>query len=146
MRKWFRKCISKAVPGIMEVRGSWALFIILIFFSCTSSPKHEPFTEKESSSVEDDIPQPNGQQGEATVHVVEIKQMKFEPPEIKVHKGDRVLWINKDITNHDVTEQRTKAWASSPLASGESWSMVVTESADYYCNLHQVMKGKIIVE
>jgi plastocyanin len=129
----------------MEARGSWALFIILIFFSCISSPKHEPSAEKESYSVEDDIP-PTRQKDEATVHVVEIKQMKFEPREIKVHKGDRVLWINKDITDHDVTEQLTKAWASSPLASGESWSMVVTESADYYCNLHQVMKGKIVVE
>lgn len=130
----------------MKFRGPGAFFIILIFFSCTSSPKHEPSMEKESYSVEEDIPEPGKQKEGARVHVVEIKQMKFEPREIKVHKGDRVLWINKDITNHDVTEQLSKAWASSPLASGESWSMVVTESADYYCNLHQVMKGKITVE
>ena len=146
MRKWFRKCISKVVLRIVKVRAQWAFFTILIFFSCTASPKNEPSTENESYSVDEDIPEPGKQKVEVTVHVVEIKQMKFEPPEIKVHKGDRVLWINKDITNHDVTEQLTKAWASSPLASGESWSMVVTESADYYCNLHQVMKGKITVE
>ena len=72
--------------------------------------------------------------------------MKFEPAEVKVHKGDRVLWINKDITNHDVTEQSKKAWASSPLSTGQSWSMTVTKSEDYFCNLHQVMKGKITLE
>ena len=71
--------------------------------------------------------------------------MKFEPQEIKVHAGDRVVWINKDIMNHDVTEQSKKAWASSPLTTGQSWSRVVTQTADYYCNLHQVMKGKIVV-
>ena len=118
-------------------------FTGLLLLSCTSSPKDEA-TEKEYS-VEKDIPAESRDDNSSKTHIVEIRQMKFQPENIIVHKGDSVKWINKDITNHDVTEQYANAWASSPLKTGESWSMVVTESVDYYCNLHQVMKGKITV-
>lgn len=110
-------------------RGWHYLFIVLFVTGCTSSPKNDASSPKEPA-----------------LHIVEIKQMKFQPREIIVSKGDQVTWINKDITDHDVTEQKAKTWASSPLATGESWSLTVSESADYYCNLHQVMKGKIVVQ
>ena len=120
-----------------------ATLVILLMVSCTLPEKES--TAEPAYSVEEDIPKPQEQQ-RTRVHVVEIRQMKFEPTEVKVRKGDEVRWVNKDITNHDVTEQSKKSWASSPLATGQSWSLVVTESVDYYCNLHQVMKGKITVE
>lgn len=133
------------------VRMTWGCGLYLfftIFFStaCTSSPKKDTVKEEDIYPLEKDIPDASLQKKEPKIHIVEIKQMKFQPSEVKVHKGDQVLWINKDITDHDVTEQKAKAWASSPLSKGESWSLKVTKSTDYYCNLHQVMKGKIIVE
>jgi len=76
---------------------------------------------------------------------VEIKDMKFQPDELKLHKGDTVIWTNKDIVAHDVTEVN-KAWTSSPIAPGASWQKVITESASYYCSIHIIMKGKLIVE
>jgi len=82
--------------------------------------------------------------GRAHFHVVEIKGMKFVPEEITVTKGDTIEWRNKDITTHDVTEEPNKAWTSSPIASGKSWRMTVKNSADYFCSIHVVMKGKII--
>jgi plastocyanin len=120
-------------------------FTVLFLFSCTSSIKEETSAENKSLA-ENTTPLPAEQpNGSTKTHVVEIKQMKFQPENITVRKGDSVQWVNKDITNHDVTEQSKKAWASSPLKTGESWGMVVTESVNYYCNLHQVMKGKITV-
>ena len=80
------------------------------------------------------------------VHTVEIKQMKFQPAELIVQKGDTVVWINNDIVAHDVTEEPGKAWTSSVMPVGESWRLVVTQSADYYCSIHVVMKGKLIVQ
>ena len=79
-------------------------------------------------------------------YTVEIKQMKFQPAELLVQKGDTVIWINRDIVAHDVTEEPGKAWTSSLIPPGKSWSLVVTQSADYYCSIHVVMKGKLIVE
>jgi plastocyanin len=81
----------------------------------------------------------------AKSYAVEIKDMQFQPATLSVHKGDTVIWTNQDIVPHDVTENN-KAWASPPLKTGESWRKVVTESASYYCSIHPVMKGELIVE
>lgn len=78
-------------------------------------------------------------------HIVEIKDMVFQPAELKVHKGDTVMWINKDIVAHDVTE-KDKAWASPPLLNENSWKKVITKSDSYYCSIHVVMLGKLTVE
>lgn len=79
-------------------------------------------------------------------YIVEIKAMQFQPAEIVVHKGDTVLFVNKDMFVHNVTEAKTKAWASQSLSFDDSYRLLVTESADYYCSLHPVMKGKLMVE
>lgn len=102
-------------------------------------------TDKNNSSGDYEIADPQ-QQKEPAVHTVEIKQMKFIPETLNVHKGDNVIWVNKDIVDHDVTELSKKEWASSKLAPGASWSMIVTKSENYYCNLHVVMRGKIVVD
>jgi plastocyanin len=79
-------------------------------------------------------------------HTVEIKAMQFQPAELLVQKGDTVLFVNHDMLVHNVTEERTKAWGSQSLATGDYYKMVVNESSDYYCSLHPVMKGKLVVE
>lgn len=78
-------------------------------------------------------------------HVVEIKDMTFQPAELIVNKGDTVVWVNKDIVTHDVTENN-KTWASPPLNTEDSWEKVVTKSDAYYCSIHITMKGKLTVE
>lgn len=107
------------------MKSRWQiLFAIFLLSSC-------------SSGIKQNTPE---------VHVVEIKQMKFQPAELVVQKGDTVVWINRDIVAHDVTEEPGKAWTSSVIAPGQSWRYVVTESADYYCSIHVVMKGKLKVQ
>jgi len=72
--------------------------------------------------------------------------MKFHPDQLAVNKGDTVIWINDDLVAHCVTEQATKAWTSSSIPAGSSWKMVINNSTDYYCAIHLVMQGKIIVD
>jgi plastocyanin len=109
-------------------------FALIMLVSC-SSPSGEK-TVKQGSVIER-APQ---------THTVEISQMVFLPAEIIVKKGDKVTFINHDLVAHDITEESSKAWTSSPLQSQQSWTLEVTASSDYYCSLHPVMKGKIIVE
>ncbi len=78
------------------------------------------------------------------IHIVEIKDMQFQPAEIRVNKGDTVMWVNKDIVPHDATEIDS-TWASPLLANGVSWKKVITKSDSYYCSIHVVMKGEVIV-
>ena len=103
--------------------GSYLLFTVLILTGC-------------SSATDKYIPR---------LHHVQIKNMKFEPAQITVAKGDTIVWTNLDIVSHDVTEEKTKAWTSAPITMGKTWKMAAQESADYYCSIHIVMKGKIIV-
>lgn len=79
-------------------------------------------------------------------HIVEIKQLKFIPAYIEVNKGDTITFINKDVVDHDVTEEKTKKWTSNIMKKGTSWRMVVKENADYFCSLHVIMKGKIRIK
>lgn len=79
-------------------------------------------------------------------YTVEIQSMQFQPAELTLKKGDTVKFINNDIVVHDVTEEKNKDWSSQPLSTGQSFSLVVKESSDYYCTIHPVMKGKLTVE
>ncbi|HEU0064451.1 MAG TPA: cupredoxin domain-containing protein [Flavisolibacter sp.] len=82
----------------------------------------------------------------AHIFTVYIKTMAFNPAQVKVHKGDMVIWNNQDMVVHCVTEDPGKGWTSSEIPPGGSWKMVVTKSTNYYCAIHLIMKGKIVVE
>lgn len=77
--------------------------------------------------------------------IIDIKKMQFNPAELSIQKGDTVVWVNNDLTNHCITEVN-KTWTSSTLVPGKNWQKVFNKPADYYCNLHMVMKGKILVQ
>lgn len=79
-------------------------------------------------------------------YTVEIRQMKFMPAELVVERGDTVVFINHDFLTHDVTEQSQKAWTSTPLPPHSSWTLVVTGTSDYYCTIHPVMKGRLLLQ
>ena len=95
----------------------------ILLSSCSSSPKKQ-----------------------AKSYIVEIKQMKFVPQTLQIQKGDTVVFVNRDLLPHDVTETPGKAWTSSPLSPNASWTLVPGKSLDYYCSIHPVMKGKLVVE
>ena len=134
----------------------YVLLVLFLFISCSSKKAEQPVetAEERGYSKEQEAPGaiPENKAEETPIknttsyHTVVIRQMKFEPTELKLHKGDTVLWINKDITDHDITEEVGKQWSSSKIAMNKSWSMVVNESADYYCSIHVVMKGKLLVD
>jgi len=76
---------------------------------------------------------------------ITIENMKFSPDSIEVKKGQQVVFVNRDMVNHCITEVHTKAWTSGVIPAGGSWMWVASQTSDYYCAIHAVMKGKIIV-
>ena len=116
------------------------LFFCILLKSCTTPEENNinpPVSDSTILSHEKSGP---------VVDTVEIKGMMFQPEEVTVHKGDTIIWVNHDLFAHCVTERKTKAWTSSKIESGATWKMAVENSADYFCAIHQVMKGKIVVE
>jgi plastocyanin len=121
---------------ISHYRAAKVAFVIILFgaLSC-SSPSEKPVPETSAANTLKPV-----------TWSVEIKQMKFSPAELTVKKGDRVVFVNHDIVTHDITEESTRSWNSSPISTDQTWILVATESVNYYCSIHPVMKGKIIVE
>jgi len=116
--------------------GAYLLFALVFFISACSSESDNKKQPASSAPVEKKY----------QVYTVEIKGMQFVPDTITVNKGDEVVFVNRDIVNHCVTEEKNHAWTSSALAPGASYLIVAKENTDYYCAIHQVMKGKIIVQ
>ena len=79
------------MKNLIKVSGkSLCLFFLVLFFiSCNTSDKK---TAKNTPSVD----------------TVVIKQMQFFPAELHVNIGDTVIWINNDIVDHNVTEEKTR--------------------------------------
>ncbi|WP_276500206.1 plastocyanin/azurin family copper-binding protein [Terrimonas pollutisoli] len=121
---------------LMMLKETVCLAMLLFLLEACSSPA-EKIKAEPVKTVEETKP---------TMHAVEIIQMKFYPAELKVKKGDKVVFVNHDLVTHDVTEESKKAWSSSPLATDQTWILEVIESVNYYCSIHPVMKGSIVVE
>lgn len=79
-------------------------------------------------------------------HTVEISAMKFIPDTVIVHPGDTVVFINKGLVAHNATQLPDSTWQSPDLEEGESWSFVPTQSDSFFCSIHVVMKGYIIMK
>lgn len=73
-------------------------------------------------------------------------EVAFHPETLKVRPGDTVVFINRDIVDHDVTDHDGDAFASGTLKPGEMWKHVFDSDANYYCSLHVIMEGRIEVE
>ena len=143
--------------------SAFAIVCLLNVTSCNSGSKDMMPVENDNSSEttsssETIVPNPQADSAttaktettesaseKASVHVVTIDNMKFNPATITVNKGDQVTFINKDIVEHNATEVN-KVWASPMLQTGQSWTFTPEKTSDYYCTVHLIMKGKIIVK
>ena len=80
-------------------------------------------------------------------HTIEITGFTFVPEARRVHVGDTIVFVNKDVVPHTAT-QRTGGWDSGALARDRTWSMRVEAAGtfDYFCRFHPSMKGSLAVE
>ncbi|WP_244817241.1 cupredoxin family copper-binding protein [Caballeronia sp. Lep1P3] len=80
------------------------------------------------------------------VRVVVIERMRFDPPDLVVRRGERVVWINKDLFAHTATAQ-SAAFDSQSIAPDASWSYVAKEPGryPYRCMLHPTMRATLTV-
>ena len=77
-------------------------------------------------------------------YTVDIAQMKFVPEKITVHKGDQITFVNHDMVLHNITDSVGKSLIDT-LQVGASKTITISETFNYYCSMHPVMKGRIVV-
>jgi plastocyanin len=78
---------------------------------------------------------------------VSIANFAFAPKVIELAKGDRVTWRNDDDVPHRI-QSTSVAFAPSPvLDTRASYDVVLKDAGeyDYFCSLHPMMTGKIVV-
>ena len=80
-------------------------------------------------------------------HVIEIQGMRFHPEVLDVQRGDTVVWINRDIVPHTATSTRKSGWNTGSLPQDDSGRYVPRHRGEdpYFCQLHPVMLGKLVV-
>lgn len=80
-------------------------------------------------------------------HTVVIENMQFNPPTLTVRRGERIVWVNKDLFPHTVTST-AKAFDSGSIAADGSWSFTPRKAGSYPygCTFHPTMKATITVQ
>jgi plastocyanin/uncharacterized membrane protein len=83
----------------------------------------------------------------STNHVVVIKQVHFNPPQMTVKVGDTVEWRNEDIFSHTVTAD-DGSFDSGLIDPGHSWQMTFNDpqTVGYHCRPHPNMKAMLSVQ
>ena len=77
-------------------------------------------------------------------YVIEIKDLKFIPSQLKVRPGDTITLINRDFVPHTATAE-DGSWDTGTIKKDEARSQMVTlgMQLSYYCHFHPNMTGKL---
>jgi plastocyanin len=78
---------------------------------------------------------------------VTIDNFSFTPREITVAKGTTVTWVNHDDVPHTVVGTAQK-FKSKALDTDDQFSFTFTDPGTYayFCSVHPMMTGKVIVK
>jgi plastocyanin len=79
-------------------------------------------------------------------HDVAIKDMKFDPADLKIKVGETVVWTNKDDRDHTVVMEKGPL-KSENLKPGGTYSYKFTKAGkfEYGCSYHPRMKATVTV-
>jgi plastocyanin len=89
---------------------------------------------------------PRGSAATAAPGTVVIEDYEFVPQELEVNVGDTVTWANRDAFNHYVVTT-DRSIDSGLITPGSSWSkpFATPGTVEYYCDIHNYMRGTITV-
>ncbi len=90
---------------------------------------------------------PPAQAADAAANTIAIDNFTFQASTVTIAAGTRVTWVNHDDVPHKVVSTE-KAFASPVLDTDGRFSYTFTTPGtyEYFCSLHPVMKGKVIVK
>jgi plastocyanin len=79
---------------------------------------------------------------------VEIQNFAFTPKTLTVPAGSKVVWTNMDEEPHIVTSAGGSFPNSSGLDTNDSYSFTFVKPGTYtyYCSIHPMMVGTIVVQ
>jgi plastocyanin len=83
----------------------------------------------------------------ARSHTVTIENVQYNPVSLTGWRGERIVWVNKDLFPHTVTAT-DKAFDSGSIDVSKSWTFLAKKPGtfSYSCTFHPTMKGTIEVK
>ena len=80
-------------------------------------------------------------------HTITVENMAYSPASLVVHRGDRIVWVNKDLFAHTASATNG-SFDSGSINASASWSRTAARVGDfpYGCKFHPTMKGELKVE
>ncbi len=119
------------------------VFAVVLAGLTACQPENKPAEEQNGTSATENATKTEAKKSHRDTVV--IYQMQFQPQQLTVNKGDTVIWINKDIVGHNVTEEPGDKILSDTLQTGEAFTLVPDHSINYICSIHPTMKASITV-
>jgi plastocyanin len=79
---------------------------------------------------------------------IEIRNFAFAPATLTVQAGTRVVWTNQDEEPHVITSAGSLFASSKGLDTSDSYAVTFSKPGTYayYCSIHPMMVGTIIVQ
>lgn len=164
---------EKVLYGVLALMGSASLYGMFItsttFYKQRGNSDNPPSTQAHDKTGSDSHQGTNQAIGEVidltaqSVVAMDIKDMRYARPNIKIKKGTTVTWTNQDTVKHNVMQEhsdsssahdaplpgevKSNVFAGPLLAKGESYSYTFNEvgTDPYHCSPHPYMKGSVTV-
>ena len=107
----------------------------------TADPLQSTTSDPVQSTTSDPVQSPT-----VAELAITIAKFAFDPPEVDAVVGSTVTWTNDDDVTHNVYTA-DKLLASADLERGDTFSITLNDATviDYYCDIHQYMRGTITV-
>ena len=79
---------------------------------------------------------------------VEIRNFAFVPATLTVPAGTRVVWTNRDEEPHVITSAGAQFASSKGMDTSDSYAVTFSRPGTYayYCSIHPMMVGTVIVQ
>ena len=132
---------------LIRVRWLWGLAVLgTATFGALAVPTWAPAGQSGPGTAAGQMAQPVAVAAQAGPRI-EITKHKFSRPMLTVPAGTTVTWLNRDEDLHTVVST-TLAFKSAGLETDEAYSYTFTKPGvyEYFCTLHPLMTGKVIVK
>ena len=77
---------------------------------------------------------------------VTIDKLKFGPLPSQLHKGDRIIWVNRDFLRHTATAANRSFDVDLPAGAKGVTVLKTSGKIPFVCRFHPGMRGVLVVK
>jgi plastocyanin len=126
-----------------------ALALVLFVAACGDDEEDSGGAADTTATTEATTEDTGGGGGGESV-AVDIKDIKFNPHDVTVPVGGKIVWTNSDSVGHNVTKEDGPGadFGSDTLNQGDTFEQTFDEAGEikYVCTIHPGQDGTIKVE